>query len=194
MDDATLEQIREEDEAEDMGMKVTKKGHTDSIFTKENAISITRFVNDYLGINAPKGNLWHSGLRELNSRFVYGVDNEYANEHPERVFNGDLLLVIDDRGNRGTYINPRVVIEFMEAKSIEELYREIKKLQREGIQDLSKVDVYVNKFEALQNDLGRMRSLIELFNETFKFNKINQLKEEMNRDREIDEGIGGRKQ
>ena len=194
MDEETLEQIREEDEEEydKEDSKETRKSHTESMFTKDNTISITKFVNDYLGIYAPKGDLWHSGLKELNSNLVYGVDNEYANEHPETVFRGELLLVIDDRGNRGTYINPIKVKKFYDSKGIDELYKEIKQLRREGLQDLKQLDKYVNKYEELIKELEEMKRIVVLLKETKKYKKISDVKEKMNTVY-TDEGIGGRK-
>lgn len=176
LDAETLEQIRIEDEEEDekKNVKVNKKKR-ESMFTKEDTITIDTYVRDYLGIHADCSRLWHSGLKELGSPFVVGVDNEFANEHPERVLNGDLLLVMDGRGNRGTYINPDRIRLYLETGDIG---KAISIFQKKGVRDLKLLDDYWYKCLAMHSQLEVNNNFLQLLIDTNKTKKIERLKEQ----------------
>ena len=177
LDADTLEQIRiedEEDEEEKVTVKVNKKKR-DSIFTKEDTITIKEYVNDYLGLHSDCSRLWHSGLKSLGSPLVVGVDNEFANEHPERVYNGDLLLVLDARGNRGTYINPDRIRLYLENGDIG---KAISIFQKKGVRDIQMLEEYWNKCLAMHSQLEVNNNFLQLLIDTNKTKKIERLKEQ----------------
>ena len=114
MDEAEFDKINEIDnEEEEEEFKTSKKEQTYYPFPTQLLIPMKTFVNEYLGVQHNCKNLWHSGLKNLGSMWVFGVDNNYANLHPERVYDRDLLIVIDSRGNRGTYVNPLKLRELL---------------------------------------------------------------------------------
>ena len=83
-----------------------KSKSSDSSFQKEDTIMIGKYVSHYLNINVDSSKFLHCDLKTLNSEYVMGIDNNYANKNPDLVHQGYLLLVVDVHNNRGTYINP----------------------------------------------------------------------------------------
>ena len=117
LDMESIELKKQEDEKEIK--KEKKKKQTESVFTEEDCISISRYVQEYLGIPGNCSKLYHSGLKELGCEFVMGVDNNFANKNPELVHQGYLLLVMDAKHNRGTYINPFYLKKLLHKDDVE---------------------------------------------------------------------------
>ena len=156
-----------------------KKYLTDSPFNIENSISIGKFVNEYLNIQGDCKDLYHSGLKELGSNYVMGVDNNFANKNPELVKQGYLLLVIDARNKRGTYVNP-FYLERILAK--EEVERELDVFSKAGVHDLEKVVEYYNKYMELLNRVETNQKFYNLLRQAHKTKHLNKLLEKRRED------------
>ena len=139
MEDETFEKLLEEylDE-EEMAAKFEndlteeekkQRSLTDSPFTFQDTITINQFVNDFLEIPVDSKNLYHSGLKELGSSYVIGVDNTFANKNPELVYHQFLLIVLDAKYNRGTYINPRYLRKLLEKDNLEKEFKLFNKIR-----------------------------------------------------------------
>jgi hypothetical protein len=208
MDEEEIQQIVEEDEKEDRKQK--KNSHsTESKFPETIAISIKDYVENYLGIATipsveivertkyKKGKrvstkkttrvnydtLWHHGLKEIGSPLVIGVDNEYANKNPDKVYGGELLLVIDAKGNRGTYVNPAFIRQLIESEDIE---LELKKLRRTGVKQIEDLEEYIRTCLDLQikydSTVDQNKKTLDVLRETHKMNKYKELKKEIKHD------------
>lgn len=208
MDEEEIQQIVEEDEKEDRKQK--RNSHsTESKFPETIAISIKDYVENYLGIATipsveivertkyKKGKkvstkkttrvnydtLWHHGLKEIGSPLVIGVDNEYANKNPDKVYGGELLLVIDAKGNRGTYVNPAFIRQLIESEDIE---LELKKLRRTGVKQLEDLEEYIRTCLELQikydSTVDQNKKTLAVLRETHKMNKYKELKKEIKHD------------
>jgi hypothetical protein len=208
MDEEEIQQIVEEDEKEDRKQK--RNSHsTESKFPETIAISIKDYVENYLGIATipsveivertkyKKGKrvstkkttrvnydtLWHHGLKEIGSPLVIGVDNEYANKNPDKVYGGELLLVIDAKGNRGTYVNPAFIRQLIESEDIE---LELKKLRRTGVKQLEDLEEYIRTCLDLQikydSTVDQNKKTLDVLRETHKMNKYKELKKEIKHD------------
>jgi hypothetical protein len=208
MDEEEIQQIVEEDEKEDRKQK--RNSHsTESKFPETIAISIKDYVENYLGIATipsveivertkyKKGKrvstkkttrvnydtLWHHGLKEIGSPLVIGVDNEYANKNPDKVYGGELLLVIDAKGNRGTYVNPAFIRQLIESEDIE---LELKKLRRTGVKQLEDLEEYIKTCLDLQikydSTVDQNKKTLAVLRETHKMNKYKELKKEIKHD------------
>jgi hypothetical protein len=208
MDEEEIQQIVEEDEKEDRKQK--RNSHsTESKFPATIAISIKDYVENYLGIATipsveivertkyKKGKrvstkkttrvnydtLWHHGLKEIGSPLVIGVDNEYANKNPDKVYGGELLLVIDAKGNRGTYVNPAFIRQLIESEDIE---LELKKLRRTGVKQLEDLEEYIKTCLDLQikydSTVDQNKKTLDVLRETHKMNKYKELKKEIKHD------------
>lgn len=208
MDEEEIQQIVEEDEKEDRKQK--RNSHsTESKFPETIAISIKDYVENYLGIATipsveivertkyKKGKrvstkkttrvnydtLWHHGLKEIGSPLVIGVDNEYANKNPDKVYGGELLLVIDAKGNRGTYVNPAFIRQLIESEDIE---LELKKLRRTGVKQLEDLEEYIKTCLDLQikydSTVDQNKKTLDVLRETHKMNKYKELKKEIKHD------------
>ena len=208
MDEDVINQIVEEDSKGDKKSK--RSGHsTESKFPETMAISIKDYVEHYLGIpiipsvevvehtKYKKGKkvktktttrvnydtLWHHGLKEIGSPLVFGVDNEYANKNPDRVYDGELLLVIDSKGNRGTYVNPIFIKKLIESEDIE---NELNKLRKTGIHQLDELSDYIKECVKLQSQYesyaDKNQKVLEVLKETHKMQKFKELKKERKKD------------
>ena len=173
MDEDEINQQIEADEKEDRNERKKSAHSTESKFPETIAISIRDYVEHYLGIASipsveiiehtkyKKGKkvktktttrinydtLWHHGLKEIGSPLVIGVDNEYANKNPDKVYSGELLLVIDSKGNRGTYVNPAYIRQLIESENVE---HELKKLRKTGVHQLDELEEYIRACVDLQ--------------------------------------------
>jgi hypothetical protein len=92
--------------------------------------------------------LYHRGLKDLNSPLVIGVDNDEGDKNLDALYTGELLQVIDARGNLGTYLNPQHIVSLLTKEEDEEELKELDQLLEEvtekvdqfngrGINDLS---------------------------------------------------------
>ena len=208
MDEEEIQQIVEEDEKEERKQK--RNSHsTESKFPETIAISIKDYVENYLGIATipsveivertkyKKGKrvstkkttrvnydtLWHHGLKEIGSPLVIGVDNEYANKNPDKVYGGELLLVIDAKGNRGTYVNPAFIRQLIESEDIE---LELKKLRKTGVKQLEDLEEYIRTCLDLQikydSTVDQNKKTLAVLRETHKMDKYKELKKEIKHD------------
>ena len=180
MDEETFDQINAQDDKEvEMETKKVYHTKTEAKFPESITITIGTFVNQFLGINADCSKLWHQGLKELGSSFVFGVDNNFANKNPDLVYKGELLLVVDARGNRGTYINPDFLRSLLNKDDLE---RELSILRRAGIKDLAKLSEYLGECSRLQNQIETNRKFETVLYDTNKMKKFKQLKREIKHD------------
>ena len=146
---------------------------TASPFTIDDSISINKYVTSYLGYQMDCNNLYHCGLRELNLDYVIGVDNNFANKNPEYVKKGFLLIVIDAKGKRGTYLNPVYIFKFVNEKNdIESLYNTFHKLQEV---ELKKLNVYLEKYKKAKLAYDEITKFTIVLNESHKMKKVKRL-------------------
>ena len=206
MDEEELNQQFEADEKEIKKEQKKSSHSTESKFPETIAISIKDYVEHYLGIASipsveiiehtkyKKGKkvktktttrinydtLWHHGLKEIGSPLVIGVDNEYANKNPDKVYSGELLLVIDSKGNRGTYVNPAFIRQLIESEDVE---KELRKLRKTGIHQLDELEEYIRACVDLQVKLDaaekQTKKTLEVLKDTHKMKKFKELKKEL---------------
>ena len=165
-----FEGIEYEDEIEEKKKNSTTR--VESPFTDEDAISIDRFVNAFLGYQTDCSNLYHSGLRDLELDFVIGVDNNFANKNPEYVKRGYLLIVIDARNNRGTYLNPVYIQKYLNKEDILRTYYKFSRMKNI---ELDKLEYYYAKFLEAQRAYEELERFITILRETNKENKVRKL-------------------
>ncbi len=209
MDEQMINQIVEQDEQEENEKKKRSGRSTESKFPETIAISIKDYVEHYLGISMipsievvehtkyKKGKkvktksttrvnydtLWHHGLKDIESPLVFGVSNEYANDNPDMVYSGELLLVIDAKGNRGTYVNPIFIKKLIESEDLES---ELKELRRTGIHQLDELEEYIRTCVDIQSKCesyaNQNKKTMQVLRETHKLGKYKELKKELKKD------------
>ena len=168
LDEEEMELKKQEDDS----FEEKKKISTESPFNIEDTISIGRFVNDYLSIPGDCKDLYHSGLKELESNYVMGVDNNFANKNPELVYQGYLLIVIDAKHHRGTYVNPMYLKKLLDQK---DLKKEFKLFNRKRVSDLRKLEDYLRKYEELNQQIQTNEKFYKMIEETKKIGKYKRL-------------------
>ena len=114
-----------------------KKISTNSPFSIENTIPIGQFANEYLKMDGDCSNLYHSSLKEFGNKYLIGVDNNFANKNPELVYQGYLLIVLDAKHHRGTYVNPMYLKKLLDQKNLK---KEFKLFNRKRVSDLRKLE------------------------------------------------------
>ena len=176
LDEEEIELKKRQDDLEDIQGKY--QNQTDSNFSIEDSITIDRYVNEYLGIQGDCSNLFHSGLKDLECEYVMGVDNNFANKNPELVHTGYLLLVRDARNNRGTYINPRYLREYITSVADKEL----KAFYKKRVQDFKKIDILYNEYQSLVEQVKNNEKFYKLIVETHKKRQLNELEMRENDD------------
>ena len=174
LDLETIEQKKREDKEETVSNK--KHIQTESVFTEEDSISIARYVNDYLGISGDCSKLYHSGLKEIGCSYVMGIDNNFANKNPELVHQGYLLLVIDSRNHRGTYVNPYYLKKMITKNDIE---KELKTFSKKKQIELTKLSEYYKKYLEVKAEYDNNNKFYNLLKET---HKVKQLKKIMKKE------------
>lgn len=171
LDEESIQEKINSEYKEDLDDK--RKSINKSPFTKEDTITINEFVNNYLGISSDATKLYHSGLKDLQSPYVVGVSNEFANKNQKLVKNGFLLLVMDARNNRGTYINP-YHLKLLLTK--EENEKEYKCIQKQRISDLAKLEEYLQKYQELKIRVETNEHFYKYLEQVRKTKKLEELK------------------
>jgi len=116
----------------------------------KDTITIKEFLLQYLGIDEPCLRLRHCDLKEFRSPLVVGVSNEYADKNPDLVKEGFLILVLDCKNNRGTYVNPRFLKALVASKGIREKIEELEKMRSKTFEDFK---ILFDKATELTNEL-----------------------------------------
>ncbi len=152
---------------------------TESNFSKEDSISIDRYVNEFLGIPGDCSNLLHCGLKDLECDYVMGIDNNFANKNPELVHQGYLLLVIDSHNKRGTYVNPFYLRKYI-SKDAE---RELKLFYKKRLHDLKRLEQFYNEYQLVLNEVQNNEKFYNLLRENNKVKQLNKIEMRENDDK-----------
>ena len=136
---------REEDSFETVETKANR-----TINNFQITISIQDFVNYYLGTEHNCKNLKHRGLKSFNNPYVIGISNDFATKNPDCVRRNEILVVIDDYGNPGTYINPNLLKKI---KTMEECKHLLKLLQKVRIYNLENVNKLYTEYMSIQSKI-----------------------------------------
>lgn len=145
LDEEEIAKKREEDSSEELEIKNNKTINNFLI-----TISIKDFVNYYLGTEHDCKNLKHKGLKSFNNPYVIGISNDFAAKNPDHVRRNEILVVIDDYGNPGTYINPNLLRKI---KTMEECKHLLKLLQKVRIYNLEKINELYTEYMNIQNKI-----------------------------------------
>ena len=160
-----------EDEKNTVHKEETKKEkHTP--FGIENTISMQEYTKHYLGLPGNYETLLHCGLKVLRCPYVIGVDNRFANKNPELVYQGFLLLVLDFKQRRGTYINP-IYLKQMIASQEEE---SLQKLEKQHVNDLQQLQLYFLKYQTVREQILKKQAFMNLLRYLHKNKKVEEIK------------------
>lgn len=153
---------------------VSKKTTTNNFL---NTITISDFVKYYLGTEHDCKNLKHKGLKSFNNPYVVGISNEFAVKNPDCIRRQEILVVIDDYGNPGTYINPTLLknLENMEGyKNILHILNSIR------VDNLAEVDKLYNEYMKTINKIGELEKQYidgcDLLNQLQKTSLLRQIR------------------
>ena len=172
-----FEQYGEKDK--DLDISECKSTITESPFTQEDSISISKFVKYYLEFNCDAKDLYHSGLRELQLDYVIGIDNNFANKNYEYVKRGFLLIVIDAKKKRGTYLNPFYIKKYLERDNVDKVLSTFQKIQQI---EFEKLNEYFNKYLEVSIKFEEIEKFKTLLLETHKMSKIRKLERRIKND------------
>lgn len=154
----------------------------------KDTISIKQFLFQYLNINSSCIRLRHCDLKKFESPLVVMVGNEYADKNPDLVKEGFLILVLDCKKDKATYINPTYLKNIVIAKGIiakmEEIertkvytfedYKELYDLSKKLEEELSKVsrsEYYESDLEELEI-MGKSEVIEKLEEHENKWNSV----------------------
>ena len=128
------------------------------------------------------GTLWHSGLKDLGSPYLFIVGNDYANKNVDKVYDGELLLVTDAKKNTRTYINPFLIDQLLNAeKTVERLEAVKARLYGRGCNGFSEFLKYYCEEKFLEKQIKENENTKKLLIETHKDKNFKRLKEGMKR-------------
>lgn len=147
----------------------------DKKFDKVNdTISIDKFVCNYLGAyDVDCRKLRHVGLKSFGNPYVVGVSNEFARKNPEYVKTGKILLVLDYRGDLGSYINPELLRKLTDTEAIEDTKRI---LQSARIYNLGELSEYFAKMSVLFKNLETIETYQQLISDVGKEDVVENIK------------------
>lgn len=160
-----------EDEKEDVSKEEIKKGKI-TPFGIENTISMQEYTKHYLGLPENYETLLHCGLKVLHCPYVVGVDNRFANKNPELVYQGFLLLVLDFKQRRGTYINP-IYLKQMITNQDE---KSLRALEKQHVYDLQQLQLYFEKYQYIKEQILRKQAFMDLLSSLHKNKKVEEIK------------------
>lgn len=138
----------------------------------KDSISIGQFVSQYLEINVDCTNLKHKGLKSFDSPFVIGVSNSYADKNPELVKKGFLLLVLDCKKNKGTYINPIALRSLLDKELVEDELRELQKIRTHNFEEMNDFFQKYMEVAQMQEQLERFYGIMKELRKESSLEKI----------------------
>lgn len=146
---------------------------------KIDGISIQNFVEYYLGTKHDCFMLKHQGLKSFNNPYLVGVSNDFAIKNPDYIVKNELIRVIDDYGNPGTYINPHYIKKLMELEVCKE---KIKILSSINCHDFEEASLLYKIWAQLNNEVEFLEELYGNIYELFYLINKNKLLRSINRD------------
>ena len=150
------------------------KAFRKSIKLEKDEISISRFVNEYLGIDADCSRLYHKGLKTLESPLVIGVSNDTSSKCPDLIANGTLLKVRDSRGHLGTYINPDIIADYAENIENRAKYERVLKTLR--IQEFKRLQELYSQSEELEATVKQIDDYMNMISTITKTDQEEKVK------------------
>lgn len=175
LDEEEIEMKKKEDKIEEEKELNIK---TESNFTREDSISIDRYVNEFLGIPGDCSNLLHCGLKDLKCDYIMGIDNNFANKNPELVKQGYLLLVIDSHNKRGTYVNPFYLKKYVS----KEAEKELTIFSRKRLNDLKRLEIFYKEYLIVLEEIKKNERFYNLLEENNKIKQLNKIEKRENND------------
>lgn len=153
---------------------------------KIDGISIQSFVEHYLGTRHNCYMLKHQGLKSFDNPYLIGVSNDFAIKNFDYVGKNELVVVIDDFGNPGTYVNPLNIKKLMELEVCKE---KIKLLNNISCRNFDEAAILyqmcsqlISDIECLEGLYGGTYELLRLVNKNKLIRSIRkQAKEEAKR-------------
>lgn len=143
---------------------------------KIDGIPIESFVNYYLGTEHNCSNLKHQGLKSFNNPYIIGVSNDFVLKYPDYIMRQELIVVIDDYGNPGTYINPINIQKIIELEICKEKIKLLEKINCHSFEEVSFLyQVWVQiimDIQCLAGLYGGTYELLYLMNKTKLLKKI----------------------
>ena len=113
----------------------------------KDTISIKQFLFQYLNINSSCIRLRHCDLKQFESPLVVTVSNDYADKNPDLIKEGFLILVLDCKKDKATYINPKCIRTLVQARTIRQRLLELEKTKVYTFEDYKVLFDLANELE-----------------------------------------------
>ena len=113
----------------------------------KDTISIKQFLFQYLNINSSCIRLRHCDLKQFESPLVVTVSNDYADKNPDLIKEGFLILVLDCKKDKATFINPKCIRTLVQARTIRERLLELEKTKVYTFEDYKVLFDLANELE-----------------------------------------------
>lgn len=124
--------------------------------TRIDGIQISEFIGNYLGTHHCCNKLKHQGLKSFNNPYIIGVSNDFAMKNSDCITRQEIIVVIDDYGNPGTYLNP---INIMRLTELEVCKEKLKLLQKLCFHNFTEVAASYDTWIELSNKVMYLESV-----------------------------------
>ena len=143
----------------------------------ENAITIYRFCNEYLGIPGTFFSLTHKDLKKLVPVYAISLPFEFIDKNMELLSNGTCLCVLDKSNNPAVYVDPN---KLRQAAEYEDLKKELRKL-RKTYNSLEELFEFANVLRRLEET----QAIIKILKDCGRYSELQLIKKEIEAERQL---------
>lgn len=117
---------------------------------------ISQFIDIFFETKHECRKLKHQGLKSFDNPYLIGISNDIAFKNPDCVARNEIIVVIDDYGNMGSYLNPDHIKRLTE---LEICKYQLKQIEKITLHNLNSIQSVYQKYNELNQRIKVLEGL-----------------------------------